>query len=69
MSSSSHLAGFQDGLLGRFQHGVEATEDTHGQDDVRVFAPPEQVAENVVGDAPDEGDDLIVGGLVQVEGC
>jgi hypothetical protein len=37
---------------------------THGQDDIRVFAAFEQVARHVVGDAPDEGDDLVVSCLV-----
>ena len=59
-----HLLGFEDGLLRRLQHGVHAAQDAHGQDHVGVFAALEQVAEHVVGDAPDEGDDFIVGGLV-----
>ena len=61
-----HLLGFEHGLLGRLQHGVQPADDAHGQDDVAVLAALEQVAEDVVGDAPDEGDDLVVGGLVHL---
>ena len=44
----------QDFLLVGFQHGVEAPEDGHGEDDVAVFAPDVDVAEVVVSDSPDE---------------
>jgi hypothetical protein len=47
-----------------FEDGVETAEDAHREDDVGVFAAFEEVAEDVVGDAPDEGDDFVVGGLV-----
>jgi len=50
------------GLLGRLQHGVEPAQDGHRQDDVAVLAPHVEVAEDVVGDAPDEVDDGVVGG-------
>lgn len=40
--------------FGGFEHGVEAAEDRHGQDDVAVLAANVEVAEHVVGDAPDE---------------
>ena len=59
-----HLLGFEHGLLRRFQHGVHAAQDAHGQDDVGIFAALEEVAQHVVGDAPDEGDDFVVSGLV-----
>ena len=61
-----HLLGFEHGLLRRLQHGVHAAQDAHGQDDVGIFAALEQVAEHVVGDAPDEGDDFVVSGLVHL---
>jgi len=32
---------------------VPAAPDAHGQDDIRVLAALEQVAEHVIGDAPD----------------
>ena len=51
-------------LLGRLEHRVHAPDDAHRQDHVRVLAALEEVAQDVVGDAPDEGDDLVVGGLV-----
>ncbi len=53
----------QDGGFGGFEDGVETAKDAHGEDDVGVFAAFEEVAEDVVGDAPDEGDDFVVGGL------
>ena len=54
----------EDGGFGGFEDGVEAAEDAHGEDDVGIFAASEEVAEDVVGDGPDEGDDFVVGGLV-----
>jgi hypothetical protein len=50
--------------LVRLQHGVHAPQHAHRQDDVGVLAALEEVAQDVVGNAPDEGDDLVVGGLV-----
>ena len=44
----------EDGLLGRFQHRVEPAQDHHRQDHVAILAPHVQIAEHVVGDAPDE---------------
>ena len=61
-----HLLGFEHGLLRRLQHGIHAAQDAHGQDDIGILAALEQVAEHVVGDAPDEGDDFVVGGLVHL---
>ena len=59
-----HLLGVEHLLLGRLEHRVHAPDDAHRQDHVRVLAALEEVAQHVVGDAPDEGDDLVVGGLV-----
>ena len=59
-----HLLGFEDCFLRRFKDGIHAAQNAHGQDDVRIFAALEQVAEHVVRDAPNEGDDLVVSGLV-----
>ena len=61
-----HLLGLEHRLLGRLQHGIHAPDDAHGQDHIRVLAALEQVAQNIVGDAPDEGDDFVVSGLVHV---
>jgi|ERR1700730_2521098 hypothetical protein len=58
------LFGLKDGILCRLQHGVEAAQDAHRQDNVRIFAALEEVAENIIGDAPNERDDFVVGGLV-----
>ena len=52
-----HRLGFEHGLFGRFEDGIHAAQDTHGQDDIRIFAASEQVAEYVVGDVPDETGD------------
>ena len=59
-----HLLGLEHLLLGRLEHRVHAPDDAHRQDHVRVLAALEEVAQDVVGDAPDEGDDLVVGALV-----
>ena len=59
-----HLLGVEHRLLGRLQHGIHAPDDAHRQDHVRVLAALEEVAQNVVGDAPDEGDDFVVRCLV-----
>ena len=55
---------FEHSLLGRLQHGVEAAENGHRQDDVAVFAAHEDVAEGVIGDAPDEVGDPVELSLV-----
>ncbi len=59
-----HLLGFEHSLLGRFKHGVHAADDAHRQDHIGVLAALEEVAEDIVGDAPDEGDDLVMGCLI-----
>ncbi len=46
------------------EDGVETATDAHGEAEVGVFGAFEEVAKDVVGDAPDEGDDFVVGGLV-----
>ena len=57
---------FEHGLFGRLQHGIETAEDGHRQDDIAVFAADEDVAQGVVGDAPDEVGDPVKLGLVHV---
>ena len=59
------------GLLGGLEHRVEAADDRHREDDVAVLAADVDVAEAVVGDAPDEGDErgnLRGGHGVRIEG-
>ena len=51
---SSDRLHVEHGLLGRLEHGVEAAQDGHRQDDVAVLAADVEVAQDVVGDAPDE---------------
>jgi hypothetical protein len=45
--------------FGRLEHGVEPAQHRHRQDDVAVLAADVEVAQDVVGDAPDEADDPI----------
>ena len=53
----------EDGPLGGFEDGVEAAQNGHGEDDVAVLAADVDVAEDIVGDAPDVvGDPVEVGG-------
>ncbi len=62
-----HALGAEHRLFGGLEHGIEAPENAHGQDDVLVFASLEEVAQDVVGDAPDEGNYFVVSRLVQTE--
>lgn len=57
---------FEDGLLGWLQHSVKSAQDTHGEDNVGVFAAFEEVTQNVIGDTPDEGNDFVVNGLIHL---
>jgi hypothetical protein len=56
----------EDGLLGRFYHRVEPSQDGHGQDNIAVFAANVQVAQHVVVDAPDEVCDPVKLSLLHV---
>ncbi len=46
-------------LLGGLEHGVETAQHGHGQDDVAILAAHVQVAQDIVGDAPDEVGDPV----------
>ena len=59
-----HLLGVEHLLLGRLEHRVHAPDDTHRQDHVRIFAALEEVAQDIISDAPDERDNPIVRGLI-----
>ncbi|EXI68515.1 MAG: hypothetical protein AW07_04380 [Candidatus Accumulibacter sp. SK-11] len=59
-----HPARVEHLLLGRFEDGVQPPDDAQRQDHVRVLATLEEIAQDVVGDAPDERDDLVVSALV-----
>ncbi len=50
--------------FGRFEHGVHAADDTHGENDVGVFAPLEEVTEDIVGYAPDKGYNFVMSDFV-----
>ena len=57
-----HLS--QHGFLGVFQQAVDPAEDEHRENDIAAFPADEDVAEAVVRDGPDEGDDFIVSGVI-----
>ena len=59
-----HRLGFEHLLLGGLEHRIHAPNHAHRQDHVGVLAASEQVAQDVVSDTPNEGDDLVVGCLV-----
>jgi hypothetical protein len=44
----------QNGLLGRFEHRIEAAQNRHRQDHVAIFAAHVEIAKGIIGDAPDE---------------
>ena len=56
-----HFLGIEHALFGGFEHRVHAPDDEHGQDDIGVLAALEQVAQHIVCNAPDEGDDFVDG--------
>ena len=56
----------QHGLLGRLQHGIEAADDDHRQDDIAVLAADVDIAQDVIGDAPDEIGDPVQLALIHV---
>ncbi len=54
----------QHGFLGVLQQAVDSAEDEHRENDIAVFPADENVAEAVVRNGPDEGDDFIVSGVI-----
>ena len=59
-----HRLGFEHLLLGGLEHRIHAPDHAHRQNHVGVFTALEQVAQDVVSDTPDEGDDLVVSCLI-----
>ena len=49
-----HLLGFQHRFLRLLQDRVDAAQNEHRQNHIRVFAALEQIAQHVVGDTPDK---------------
>lgn len=49
-----HFLHVQNLLLGVLQHGVQATDDRHGQNDIAVLAAHIHIPKAIIGDAPDE---------------
>ncbi len=58
------LLGLQHPGLGGLQHRIQPPQHRHRQDHVRILAALEQIAQHVVGDAPQERHDPVVDGLV-----
>ncbi|MDT4886220.1 hypothetical protein FQZ97_1225430 [compost metagenome] len=50
----------QHGILGWLQETVEAAQDDHRQDDVAILAAHKDVAQAVISDRPDKGNDAVV---------
>jgi hypothetical protein len=48
------LLHIQPGLLGGLQYGIQPADHRHGQDDVSILAAHVDIAQDVVGDPPDE---------------
>lgn len=59
------LFGIQHRLLAWFQYCVHSTDYAHGKEHIGVFAPPEQVAKDIIQDTPSERYDFVVRCLVQ----
>ena len=47
-------------------HAASGAQNAHRQDYVGIFAALKEIAQNIVGDAPNEGDDFVVGCLIHV---
>jgi hypothetical protein len=58
----AHL--LQHGGLCVLQQAINAPEDEHGQDDIPVFPPNEDIPQAVVGDGPNEGYEFVVRGMI-----
>ena len=59
-----HLLRFEHGFLCRLEDRIKATDDAHRQNDIGILAALEQVAQNIVSDSPDEGDNSVVCRLI-----
>ena len=59
-----HLLCIQHILFGRLQHGIHAPDHTHRKDHVWVFATFEEIAKNIISNAPDKRDDFVVRCLI-----
>ena len=59
-----HLLGVEHRLLRRLEHRVHAPDDAHRQDHIGILAALEEIAQDIVGDAPDERNDFVMGSLI-----
>ena len=59
-----HLFDVEHILFSGLEHRVHAPDDAHRQDHIRVLAALEEIAQHVIGDAPDKRDDFVVCCLV-----
>ncbi len=58
-----------DGLFRRLQHGIEAAQNGHRQDDIAIFSPHIHVAQDIVSDVPDEIGEPVELSLVHKSEC
>ena len=49
----------------RSRQGGDAPDDAHRKDHIRALPTLEEIAQDIVGDAPDEGDDFVVRGYLR----
>ena len=54
----------QHGFLCRFKEGVEPPEDDHRQDDVSILPADVNIPQAVIGDRPDERNELVVSSVI-----
>ena len=54
----------QDGILGGLQQDIQTAKDRHGHDDLLVFTFLKGVDQHIVGDVPDEGEQVVLLGSV-----
>ena len=55
---------FQHSLFAGLQQAVQAAQDEHRQDDIAVLAADKDIAQTVVSNRPDEGNNLVMSGVV-----
>jgi hypothetical protein len=57
----------QDGLFALFQQRIQASQYHHRQDDIAVFTAHVDIAQTIVSNGPDKGDEFVMYSAVQ--GC
>jgi len=59
-----HGLGIEHFLLRWFKYCIEPAQDAHWQDNIAVLATNEEITKDIVCDAPDEGNDFVMRGLI-----